>query len=342
MKYERLSGHSPEITVANALRDLANRAHPNSARSFAHQMADDDLRSRAIAHGTVTNVLKGASSAAKLENATLVAEAIARAISGLDLPNRAAEVSKIAAVHAEAFKPLRKWGRNMTRHCASVAFDWASALPEGPRNSFEIIATLALREAGPVPLHTEVFDLEVDVAVQFEILEGARARSLGRSGWEDRRDDGPTWHGLWGPVAFPKDQPTWFLAVQLDAVGSVSVYIRASRPPEYLDVIAESALIAAIDIVRLLGWVGVAGVLVESAKPSPLPRKSSLYEKYVDNGWVTHTDSSLVFSAAKDPSSSVSIARRLIHGLEGGGPAAIEAWDLLDRRLDELRGKGDA
>jgi hypothetical protein len=288
MRWEPIAGNSPEIHVANALRKMAERAHPNSARSFAKRIESENLRP-SLVHQTVTNVLNGTGSTSKLQNVAVVASAIAHGINGLNLEERSHAVQEIVATHQQAFRSsvskLPKI-RDITNHCLAVAFDWASSLPDGPRNALEVIATVALRESEPQELRTEVFDAKIDHEIQFEVMEGSQARSMGKGGWNDRRDDGPTWHGMWGPVVqADDDDPKWFLAVHLDAVGAVSIYIRAVVDKDAADLLGFMATLAALRVLELLNWTGEAGVLVKSASPSPAARKSELFTKYQRSGW---------------------------------------------------------
>jgi hypothetical protein len=302
VKYEPLLGNAPNTQVANALRKLANRASPNSARALEQRMSRWPVGK---SHGTISAVLSGEGAAKKLENVTFVARAVAQNIPGLDQSQQDAEVRRITQLFESAFAAPRTWSRDITRHCSNVAFDWASALPYEPRFAHELIATIAIREGVPTLLRTEVLGPELATAIVNEVMQGAPARKVGNDhlpneGWTDNGDDGPTWHGMWGPIG---DGSRRFLAVHLDALGAVSVYLRAATSTGIgVEELAMAALETAYQVLYKIGWIGAFGVLVRSVSPARGPQKNSEFGGYVPsrdrrgivNGpakWTTHARS---------------------------------------------------
>jgi len=285
--YPQLDGELPEVRIANALRALANRASPNSLRSIERAQES----SARVCLQTVANVMSGKSSARSLHNVSTVTDSILSAIADLEDSERGDLREEVLAIYAGAMtlqppaagQPSRS--DKVAQHFLNVAFDWASALPNGPRDAEEVIATIAMRGADGHRFRPEVFHDGTDHAIQWEVLEGSLARKHGQAGWTDYRDDGPTWHGLWGPVHDDDIAPNWFLAVYLDALGAVSVYIRATTP-DRTDLIAHAALAAAFDVVNVLGWDGDAEILAQSVGPSREVRKNGDYTRR-SGGWRT-------------------------------------------------------
>jgi hypothetical protein len=206
----------------------------------------------------------------------------------------------------------------MAQHFLNVAFDWASALPRGPRDAEEVIATIAMRGADGRRFRPEVFHDGTDREIQWEVLEGSLARKHGQAGWTDYRDDGPTWHGLWGPVGDDDTKPTWFLAVYLDALGAASVYIRATTSGS-TDLIAHAALAAAFDVVNVLGWDGDAEILAQSVGPSREAKKNRDYTRR-SGGWRTWTAASFVVPPRSVYPLGNRFAMQLVYGLTRDDP----------------------
>lgn len=292
--YPPLHGALPEVRIANALRTLANRANPNSLRSIER---GQEVSAR-VCLQTVANVMSGKSSARSLRNVSTVTDSILSAIADLEDPDRVRLKQEVLAIHAAATTPQPAAAEpparsyNVAQHFLNVAFDWASALPNGPRDAQEVIATIAIRDADGHRFRPEVFHDGTDREIQWEVLEGSLARKHGQAGWTDYRDDGPTWHGLWGPVGADDAKPTWFLAVHLDALGAASVYIRATVP-DSTDLIAHAALAAAFDVVNVLGWAGDAEILAQSVDPSREARKNRDFTRR-SGGWRTWVSASFV------------------------------------------------
>lgn len=318
--YPPLPGELPEVRVANAVRALANRANPNSLRSIER---GQELSAR-VCLQTVANVMSGKSSARSLHNVSTVTDSILSAVADLEDPERGRLREEILAIYAGAMTPQPPAAEPPTRsdkvaqHFLNVAFDWASALPKGPRDAEEVIATVAMRGADGHRFRPEVFHDGTDHEIQWEVLEGSLARKYGQAGWTDYRDDGPTWHGLWGPVHDDDIKPNWFLAVYLDALGAASVYVRATTP-DSTDLIAHAALAAAFDVVNVLGWAGDAEVLAQSVGPSREVRKNRDYTRR-SGGWRTWIAASFVVPPRSVYPLGNSFATQLVFGLTRDDP----------------------
>lgn len=344
MRYAPLPGNGPEITVANALRELAKRSDQNSARQISKRMPTSEY---SIGHETVGRVLSGKSSVINPQNVVAVAESIAQGISSLDQEGRDMEVKTIKDLHGRVFRPPRTWDKDITRHCSNVAFDWASSLPGGQRRALEVIATVAMRELGPALLRTEVFDPNLDHEINYNVMQGSRVRTIRGGSWDDMREDGPTWRAMWGPVGPNGKKTDWFIVVYLDALGAVSVYVRASPPRDKADLVADAALITALQIVRKIGWIGTASVLVESAEPSLQARRNHEAArdavKHINVsptpgiGWTTHVNKmSVTLPSGSEEFNSTNISRKLIYGLDWANPANAQTLRTLDQRADDL------
>lgn len=318
--YSQLDGELPEVRIANALRALANRADPNSLRSIERAQES----SARVCLQTVANVMSGKSSARSLHNVSTVTDSILSAIADLEDPERGRLREEVLAIHAGAMAPRPPAAEPPTRsdktaqHFLNVAFDWASALPRGPRDAEEVIATIAMRGADGPRFRPEVFHDGTDREIQWEVLEGSLARKHGQAGWTDYRDDGPTWHGLWGPVGDDDTKPTWFLAVYLDALGAASVYVRATTP-DSTDLIAHAALAAAFDVVNVLGWAGDAEILAQSVGPSREVKKNRDYTRR-SGGWRTWIAASFVVPPRSVYPLGNRFAMHLVYGLARDDP----------------------
>lgn len=283
--YDRLSGDSPEVLVANELRELANRASPNSARAFEDLMHDEGWPD-GVGHATISDVLYGRNAANKLKNVTVVTRAITRSIPAMDTTQQGGELRRITRVYEEAFQPPHTWALDITRHCSNAAFDWASALPYGPRDAHEVIATVAARNDGPPILRTEVLGPELARSIEYGVMQAAPARKAGNSrlpndGWNNNSDDGPTWHGMWGPIGMGKPAKR-FLAVHLDALGAVSVYLRvATSTGIEIGELSQAALDTAFQVIYRIGWRGAFGVIVRSVSPAAQSQKHREFTAWV-------------------------------------------------------------